>query len=86
MAKRSEVPFTRKVEETVSEITVINLFPAIVKVKGEITGRDYLFNGPGSEVKVDSRDAKKLEEKMTGMGCCGGSPPQHLFQLKVEGG
>ena len=59
-------------------VLVRNLHPAIVKVAVQ-SGKEYLFNGSGAEVKVKSEDVEELLAKRRG-GCCGGSESP-MFEL-----
>jgi len=44
----------------------------LLTVVGEITGTVYKWNGSGSVIDVDKRDADKIIEKMrTYISCCG---------------
>lgn len=59
-------------------VLVRSLYPAILKVAVQ-SGKIYLFNGSGAEVKVKSEDVEELLAKRRG-GCCGGSESP-MFEL-----
>lgn len=56
-------------------------FPGILHTSGSITGNRYTFNGGGSVVEVDAKDAPGLLLKTYGgVSCCGSnSKPSPMF-------
>jgi hypothetical protein len=52
------------------------------KIKGS-SGKEYIFNGAGSVLRVASEDVKILMKKNENRpnSCCGGSPPGKIFEL-----
>lgn len=87
MAKRSKVQSIGAdpgvIEATVLEqsedVGIVLLIDARVIVAGHVTGRQYVWEGAGAEVKVAKEDAEEILSKRYG-GCCGGSPSPR-FQL-----
>ena len=81
--KQPKKPKTTKLKKlTVSKkperVWVRNLYPAIVKVAGR-SGERYVFDGSGTEVKVNALDVYELLAKRRG-GCCG-TVPSPMFEL-----
>jgi len=53
-----------------------------VKTKGSVSGKEYFFDGAGSDVEVDERDVPELLAKGAGRkNCCGGAQPTPYFQI-----
>lgn len=66
------------------DILVRSMFPAkIIARGGDLpSGREYVWEGAGTEVKVDRRDVDVLLKKRRGgSGCCGGDGSYALFEL-----
>ena len=60
---------------------VVSGLDAKLYVTGEYSGREYLFDGAGSVVDVDTRDVEWLLEKRQAKGCCGGGGETPIFYL-----
>ena len=54
---------------------------SVVKVTGYITGIEYVFNGGGSAVNVDIRDADKILENDKRIQSCCGSFSTPYFEI-----
>ena len=69
--------------DTVSDeyVLVQSLIDATVKLTGTVSGKQYVFHGAGSIVKVDSRDKDDIINKKRGRACCGGGSDHLLFQI-----
>lgn len=64
--------YTTGIEEPKRRVKVQNLFPARVKRTGQVTGEQYVWNGPGTIVEVDARDVEDLLASKVGTtSCCG---------------
>ena len=71
------------------EITYVRLvsrLDAKLYVTGKYSGQEYLFDGAGSVVDVDSRDVEWMLAKRQGeRQCCGGDPTGNIvFALAEE--
>ena len=54
-------------------------------VKGNVTGKRYVFERAGAIVPVASDDVDELLSKMAAGSCCGGDPsPKKLFDIVGE--
>lgn len=86
MEKRSFVEWVGSVDETeeVEEVSIQvkqepspsvwlrSQYPGNVIVVGSVSGNRYVFNGGGTTLEVDARDAPKmLEKRFGGNSCCG---------------
>jgi hypothetical protein len=96
MEKRNTSKWIGSVEDEIDEVEEISVqvkqeppasiwlqsqYPGTVIVIGSVSGNRYVFNGGGSTVEVDARDAPKMLEKVFGgNSCCGsGVVPTHHF-------
>ena len=52
----------------------------ILKIKGPVTGIEYIFNGAGSENFVNEMDAIIMLTKRNGQPCCSGSVATPYFE------
>ncbi|MBU2051386.1 MAG: hypothetical protein KKH61_20755 [Gammaproteobacteria bacterium] len=65
--------------DPVKEVEVATTTPlvlttdVILNITGKVTGIAYRFEGAGSIVNVDTRDAEIMLKKRTGNSCCPGS-------------
>lgn len=76
--KKEEPKVVKQSSQTVQLVLQRNLK---LKIKGPVTGDDYLFSGAGAVVDVDEKDAEIMLQKRGGM-CCEGSgstQPQPYF-------
>lgn len=48
---------------------------------GPVSGKVYPFGGAGSVVEVDEEDVPAMLAIRKGHSCCGGVPPQPMFEL-----
>lgn len=48
------------------------------------SGREYVFNGAGSVVNVDTIDLEWFLDKRQNKGCCGGGGGMPVFELAGE--
>lgn len=62
-------------------VLVQSLMDATVKLTGTVSGKQYVFHGAGSIVKVDIRDKDDIINKKRGRACCSGTQGHNLFQL-----
>jgi len=54
-------------------------------VKGNVTGKCYVFERAGAVVPVASDDVDELLSKQVSGSCCGGDPsPKKLFEIVGE--
>ena len=78
-SKRGSVKLEKlTVLEEPKRIWVRNIYPSKVGIVG-LSGKKYIFDGAGAEVKVRVEDVEKLLAKRRG-GCCGGTPGR-VFEL-----
>lgn len=56
----------------------------VLIINGPITGKEYVFNGAGSIVKVDDVDGEIMKNKKSNQPCCGGGGPTNYFQVVEE--
>lgn len=97
MAKRSKVsvngpasvesiePIVESFTEEVILISVVAVYPSILKYTGQETGKSYMWNGAGDVQQVDQRDVPYLLAKRIGnRGCCGAVNKEgnKVFELK----
>lgn len=70
----------------VTNVKIMLLVDATVKIQGKYSGRNYLFNGAGSVQDVDERDVEwLLERRQGGRQCCGGGATGNVvFELAGE--
>jgi len=54
------------------------------KLTGKFSGREYLFQGAGSVLNVDSRDVDWILGLRRQKGCCGGGGSNAIFELAGE--
>ena len=68
-------------EPEIETVSVMLMQVAIVKVIGDVTGREYVFNGGGSIVEMDKRDIGIINKyNIATATCCGGlSSPYFKF-------
>ena len=82
--------YSQRVETVVVPKPVIvwiklrSMLDAVIRIKGLYSGREYIFDGAGSEVDVEQQDVEWLLEKRQGKGCCGGGGGQQVFELVGE--
>lgn len=84
---RLEEEIFEKPKKTVSEpklVTIQSFIDTRYIIFGKVTGKRYVFDGAGSEVKVDERDADQILGMKRGKPCCGGTGGTPIF--KVVGG
>lgn len=55
-----------------------------LKIKGSVTGNEYVFDDAGAELDVDERDAPVMLAKRNMNPCCSGTYDSPYF-IKVEG-
>lgn len=61
-----------KAEKAVSDTVLLKItIETIYKVRGAITGTEYIWRGAGDIQPVDSADAKGFLAKYLRRGCCG---------------
>lgn len=67
-------------------VKMVLMIDAVVKVTGVYSGRNYTFNGAGSEQDVDEKDVEWLLERRQGRRqCCGGGGGGNVvFKLAGE--
>lgn len=94
MAKRRSIqdngpisikPAVETSAEEVILISVVAVYPAILKYTSPVTGKSYQWNGAGDVQQVDSRDVQSLLERRIGRrGCCGSANTNgnKVFDLK----
>jgi len=64
-----EVTVKQEEKETVS---IMLHRSKIVKIRGEVTGKQYIFNGGGSIVEVDKKDVEgMMRNNRVRQSCCG---------------
>ena len=68
-------------EETPVEVELVLLKNVILKTIGKVTGRVYVFNGAGSKLNVDERDAQALLSRNRGISCCSGNSASPYFEI-----
>lgn len=76
--KKEEPKVVKQSSQTVQLVLQRNLK---LKIKGPVTGKEYLFPGAGAIVDVDEKDAEIMLQKRGGT-CCEGSgstQPQPYF-------
>lgn len=88
MAKRSDnksdgFEWVKAEEVEPSTVHLTLLRDIVLKVKGPVTGDEYVFNGAGSSVEVDNEDADILIQKRRKhcSDCPGIRRGQPLFEL-----
>ena len=71
-----------KTSKSSSVVAVRLLKNTKYKIKG-ISGKEYVFNGAGSVLSVNSEDVKVLMKKNENRpnSCCGGRSPSKVFEL-----
>lgn len=62
-------------------VPVMLMKSMIVKIKGEVTGKQYVFNGAGSIVQVDQEDINGIINKNRIRQSCCGSYSSPYFSL-----
>ena len=73
-----EEPVIEEAPKTVRLVLNKNL---LLKIRGPITGTLYVFNGGGSSLEVDERDAVEMLQKGIRKSCCGGAAPSPYFTV-----
>jgi hypothetical protein len=59
-------------EPEIETVSVILMKSMVVKVRGEITNNEYIFNGAGSIVQVDKKDIDgMMKNNIRRQSCCG---------------
>lgn len=62
-------------------INLRNLHPGKIVLIGSYTGKEYTWEVPGAEVKVDEVDVPELLSKTSPGGCCGGGPSKWFEEI-----
>src|SRR3990167_673601 len=62
-------------------VSIVSLIDARILITGTVTGNQYVFDGAGTVVAVDTRDKDEILNKKRGRACCGGQSGKNLFQL-----
>jgi hypothetical protein len=68
-------------EPEIEYVTLVLMKPLILNYTGAITGKLYVFNGAGSSLPVDKRDADKMLMKKSNLPCCSGSMQTPYFSI-----
>ena len=68
-------------EEAPVEVELVLLKNVTLNVTGKVTGRVYVFDGAGSKVNVDERDAQALLSRNRGISCCSGNSASPYFEI-----
>lgn len=71
------------VTDQIKYIELRNLYPSIIKGYGKVTGNEYIWNGAGTVVKVDVRDAPDFLERLLPPTCCGGTNRRYKYFEEV---
>jgi hypothetical protein len=68
-------------EEELGTVSVMLMQSLIVKIIGDVTGKEYIFNGGGSIVEVDKQDIGIINKyNVSTISCCGSySSPYFKF-------
>lgn len=93
MAKRSKSsndgagvkPAVETSNDEVILISVVAVYPSILKYTSQITGKSYAWDGAGDVQQVDSKDVPYLlAKRIGGRGCCGAinTDGNKVFDLK----
>jgi hypothetical protein len=69
------------VEEQKETVSVMLNKVMIVKTKGEISGKEYIFRGGGSIVEVDKEDIEGMMRKNVARQSCCGSYSSPYFSI-----
>jgi hypothetical protein len=77
------IPVVEKIKKTeyTTQVSIVSMVDATVKVTGTVTGKQYVWNGAGSIVSVDILDKDEILDKKRGRACCGGQSGTNLFAL-----
>lgn len=69
--------------EQVATVRLTLLIDAKINVRGNVSGKQYVFDGAGSVVDVDARDVDDLlKKRQGGRQCCGGTEVgNRVFEL-----
>lgn len=67
-------------EDQPSEVWLTLMVDSIVKTKGPVTGRSYVFSGAGSRILVDYEDAILMIERKR-KSCCGSAAQTVFFEI-----
>lgn len=84
MAKRDIVYSNSKLEakdEPVTTVRLVLLKDIRLHTVGKVTGKEYVFNGAGSQNDVDERDSVHLLSRVS-PPCCGSNTVRPYFELK----
>lgn len=73
-----------RVKVVVSDVPVRLMLDVRFKAINTPSGREYVFNGAGSVVNVDTIDLEWFLSKRQNKGCCGGGGGQAVFELAGE--
>ena len=72
-----DIPVTKEV----STIRLVLLRNTNMKIRGSVTGKDYLFSGAGSELEVDKKDAPRMLDMRRNSCNCSGMPGLPYFEI-----
>ena len=72
-----DIPVTKEVPT----IRLVLLRNTNMKIRGSVTGKDYLFSGAGSELEVDEKDAPRMLDMRRNSCNCSGMPGLPYFEI-----
>ena len=64
-----------------TQVSIVLMIDATVKVTGTVTGTQYVFVGAGAIQSVNIQDKDELLNKKRGNSCCGGQSGKSIFAL-----
>lgn len=84
MEERGTITMCSKRVEVITTVRLMLQKDLRLNIRGSVTGNWYHFNGGGSVLEVDERDAPAMLEKKPMSACCSGTIGSPYFLL-VEG-
>jgi hypothetical protein len=73
----------KTVTDQPGEVELRNLYPSIIEGIGNVTGKHYRWEGAGTVVKVDERDAPDFLSRLLPPTCCGGTNRRYSYFEEV---
>ena len=70
-----------KVEDAPETVQLRLMKNVTLKIRGSVTGNEYIFRGAGSVLNVDARDVPEFLSRVRPDSCCGGTKGAPIFSL-----